>query len=65
MKLVDTPDSKSGVRKDVWVRVPPRLQHADMGELVDPNALEAFAEICVSVRVRLSVLKDGYSKSLG
>ena len=23
VKLVDTPDSKSGIRKDVWVRVPP------------------------------------------
>jgi hypothetical protein len=59
VELVDTPDSKSGVRKDVWVRVPPRLQHADMGELVDPPDLESGAEISVSVRARLSVQTYG------
>ncbi len=31
------------------------LYHANMGELVDPPVLEIGAEICVSVRVRLSV----------
>jgi hypothetical protein len=53
------------LRNDVLVRilyqsrVNKRLLtlYGDMGELVDPLVLETSAEICVSVRVRLSLPK--------
>ena len=34
VELVDTPDSKSGARKSVWVRVPPWLLPTWQGSVV-------------------------------
>ena len=37
VELVDAPDSKSGVRKDVRVRVPPPAPHTDAVFQCQPN----------------------------